>query len=813
MKYHDLSLVRLRRLAQLCAVVTAVIALVAMAGWVFGAPAATGVRAHYLPMAPNTALSLLLLGSALLVFCSKWIWRYRAMRVCGSVVLALATVRLGELATGTQWGVDRLLFSPPIAAVGDPQIGIMTLVAAIVLMIASSALLMLSWSANSRLLNSVAGGVGVIVAFTGLVFCLGYVYGSPLLYRGELLPMALNTALASLTLGGGIIAASAARETAERRLSRRRQRAQHAVTRVLALTEDPDNAIPEALKAVCRQLQIDFGAVWTKGRRDGLMQCTHVWHVEGEALTLFATVSQELTFSRGEDLPGKAEAAGEAVWVEDVANESGFPRRAAAVEAGLHGAFCGPMVVGGEFLGAVEFLSAEPLEADDSVLGTMGDICGQIAQYVSRKQAEQVLRQNELRTRLIIETANDAFIETDGEGVISDWNQQAETIFGWTRAEAMGRRLLETIISPKARNGHALEPERLNTCSEECVLNRRVEMIAMHRDGDVFPVELTVWPIESGDMLRYNVFIRDITDRKRAEEELAAKTAQLQQELEIAREFQEALLPSDYPEIPDHDVPDPLELHFHHVYKPAFTVGGDFFDVVKLSEHQAGIFIADVMGHGARSALITAILRTLIQDLAQQTDDPGRFLEMLNEHYMDIVDRSHQFVFASAFYLIIDTQASTAAYASAGHPSPLFADRMTKEVKTLLDYGKNGPALGFIRGATYGTFRRDVKRDDVFVLFTDGLVEAADQTFDEFGYERFAEVLKENLTGTLSEMSQAVIDSVFSFTGTTMLSDDLCLVAVEVSDHIISAAPAASGAPAKRRRSTDQPGTAPIKTR
>jgi len=82
---------------------------------------------------------------------------------------------------------------------------------------------------------------------------------------------------------------------------------------------------------------------------------------------------------------------------------------------------------------------------------------------------------------------------------------------------------------------------------------------------------------------------------------------------------------------------------------------GDFFDVMKLSDHRAGIFIADVMGHGARSALVTAILRTLLQDLAAKASDPAQFLSLLNRHFHSIIEQSNQFIFVSAFYLLIDT--------------------------------------------------------------------------------------------------------------------------------------------------------------
>ncbi len=102
--------------------------------------------------------------------------------------------------------------------------------------------------------------------------------------------------------------------------------------------------------------------------------------------------------------------------------------------------------------------------------------------------------------------------------------------------------------------------------------------------------------------------------QRELESEVAAKTSVIREDLEMAREFQHAMLPSQYPEVPPPAVNNPLRLKFAHFYQPAATVGGDFFDLIELDENSAGILIADVMGHGARSALITAILRALVRN-------------------------------------------------------------------------------------------------------------------------------------------------------------------------------------------------------
>ena len=110
---------------------------------------------------------------------------------------------------------------------------------------------------------------------------------------------------------------------------------------------------------------------------------------------------------------------------------------------------------------------------------------------------------------------------------------------------------------------------------------------------------------------------RDITERKRAEEQLATsneqlreKNEQLQDDLEMASEIQQAFLPQQFPSFPPSVPPERSALQFHSRYLPTGTVGGDFFHILPLSEAQAGVFICDVMGHGVRAALVTAIRGT-----------------------------------------------------------------------------------------------------------------------------------------------------------------------------------------------------------
>ncbi|MGZ4279211.1 MAG: PAS domain S-box protein [Solirubrobacteraceae bacterium] len=138
-----------------------------------------------------------------------------------------------------------------------------------------------------------------------------------------------------------------------------------------------------------------------------------------------------------------------------------------------------------------------------------------------RKVIEAALERSDHRTRQIVENAHDAFISIDARGRITGWNSQAEASFGWARGDALGRELAETIIPEPQRAAHRLGLERFLATGEGPVLGRRLELTALHRDGREFPVELTISPIEMEQGYAFNAFLRDITERKGAEQELA----------------------------------------------------------------------------------------------------------------------------------------------------------------------------------------------------------------------------------------------------------------------------------------------------
>ena len=207
-------------------------------------------------------------------------------------------------------------------------------------------------------------------------------------------------------------------------------------------------------------------------------------------------------------------------------------------------------------------------------------------------------------------------------------------------------------------------------------------------------------------------------------EELRARNSQLQADYNMAREIQEIFMPQQYPTFPHSVAPEQSALRFSHRYLPAAEVGGDFFSIFPITDTTCGIFICDVMGHGMRAALITAIMRGLVEELMPVAADPAKFLTEINRSLHAILRRTREPFLATAFYAVADASAAELKFASAGHPSPFLARRSNGSVEPLKVYDpRHGPALGLFEKSAYPSCRCQLMARDVLLLFTDGLYE------------------------------------------------------------------------------------------
>lgn len=156
---------------------------------------------------------------------------------------------------------------------------------------------------------------------------------------------------------------------------------------------------------------------------------------------------------------------------------------------------------------------------------------------VLRRRATRTLTEREASTRSILDAGTDAFVSVDADGAISTWSRQAEEIFGWTEADVLGRKLSETILVANRRTAFDEGLAGFLATGDESVVNQRVEVVALHREGHELPVELAIWPVRSHDEWSFSAFVRDITERKQAESELAAARDQALENSRLKSEF------------------------------------------------------------------------------------------------------------------------------------------------------------------------------------------------------------------------------------------------------------------------------------
>ncbi len=294
------------------------------------------------------------------------------------------------------------------------------------------------------------------------------------------------------------------------------------------------------------------------------------------------------------------------------------------------------------------------------------------------------------------------------------------------------------------------------------------------------------------DYLDVPSLIRAITtalERKRLEEqvaryttELREKNAQMEADLNMAHELQQALLPHQYPSFPRTGAPKESALRFSHRYQPTEKVGGDFFDVLALSDTEAGVFICDVMGHGVRAALVTAIIRALVEELTPLASDPGQFLTHINRELLAILKQTRAPLFASAFYLVADAGRGQLRYATAGHPAPFLLRRGAGVVEPLRNNAcKPGPALAVFDDTVYTTGETRLATRDFVMLFTDGLYEVLNDNEEEYGQERLLEAVRRRIELPPTQLFDELIDDIRGFAGNREFLDDVCIVSVEAA--------------------------------
>jgi sigma-B regulation protein RsbU (phosphoserine phosphatase) len=261
--------------------------------------------------------------------------------------------------------------------------------------------------------------------------------------------------------------------------------------------------------------------------------------------------------------------------------------------------------------------------------------------------------------------------------------------------------------------------------------------------------------------------------------QLKARNEMYEEELLLAREIQHALTLGAFPAIGPSG--DGRQLKFSSRYLPISGLAGDFFEVLKIGPDKAGLLICDVMGHGVRASLVVAMIRGLVEKELHHAADPGKFLSGLNRGLMAILGRTEVTIFVTAFYATIDLAAGEVRFANAGHPCAIACfDDGERQMGSARD--EKGPALGLVRKTKFPTVNLPLSGLRRIVMFTDGLLEAENESGEAFLETRLIETLGECRKQTLDKTLDAVLERVLEFSRNDQFDDDVCLLGVDIRE-------------------------------
>ena len=416
---------------------------------------------------------------------------------------------------------------------------------------------------------------------------------------------------------------------------------------------------------------------------------------------------------------------------------------------------------------------------------------GTVEDITQRRQAEENLRNSEALYHSLVETLHQNILRKDLQGRFTFANQHFCKILGRPLEDIVGKTDFDFFPRELAEKYQRDDRQVMQT-------GKPFETVEEHQPpgGEKIYVQVVKTPLYAADgaIMGLQGIFWDITQQRLADEkirrvnallaqsrkELRARNAQMEDDLKMAREIQLTMLPQQYPTFPRAASPSESAFQFTHRYLPAGTVGGDFFAVSALSENEAAVFICDVAGHGVRSALVTAMIRALAEELKPLATNPGQFLTKLNSDLHAILKHTGTPMLTTAFYLVADSKSGTMRYANAGHPKPLLIRRSASRVEPLANAaGKSQPVLGLFEDATYQTSEVKLDPKDLVMLFTDGLYEVQDRNNELYSQEMLVAGVQQRTQLPAPQLFDELLAEIRRFAADSAFADDVCLVAIE----------------------------------
>ena len=241
----------------------------------------------------------------------------------------------------------------------------------------------------------------------------------------------------------------------------------------------------------------------------------------------------------------------------------------------------------------------------------------------------------------------------------------------------------------------------------------------------------------------------------------------IEESLKLAADIQMGMLPSTFPAFPERN-----DFDLFAGIVPAKEVGGDFYDFFLIDKKHLCFVIGDVSGKGIPAALFMALTKTQIKASSSRRRTPGDVLFRANN---DLCHENESGMFCTLFYGIMDTETGEVTYANAGHNPPYLITNSGEPVQI---ESTGGIALGVMEEMEFESATFTASKGDSMFLYTDGVNEAMNEADEEYSYERLEDYLKENSTGSITDMVNKNLESVKEFAGAAPQSDDITVLAL-----------------------------------
>lgn len=378
--------------------------------------------------------------------------------------------------------------------------------------------------------------------------------------------------------------------------------------------------------------------------------------------------------------------------------------------------------------------------------------------------ANRHLRASEHKYRSLFENSKDAIIMTTPDGQTLDINEAGLQLLGYSRQEVMQGNAREAYADPSVRDEFQQILERDGSVENFEVKLRR-------KDGGIRDVlfTATLQPAGLDGKSVIQTIARDITEQKQAETE-RLELAAIQQELVIAREIQQSLLPSPRP--------DWKALQVICYSNPAHEVGGDFYQYKSFSQNHFALAVGDVSGKGIAAALLMATSLSLLDASLAQNLTPTERMAHLDTILAPYAQPSFQNCAMCYTEIVANGEPAQLHIINAGCIPP-YIKRKNGQVEQPL---ASGFALGYGLGAEIGyqQLTRPFSKGDFIILTSDGVVEAANRNDEILGFERLTEIIKRSRATNVEALLAYLLGQISAFTGTVEPRDDITIVAAQL---------------------------------